>query len=256
VLVTAAVPGHLTPAVAPFLKAHGVPGFSAGGVAGLDGLPGKLASALGADQGAALRADVTAALRADIRTAVAADRAARAAGLSGAMGDSGARTRSAAVAQAYARSLLSQYGWAASQMSSLIPLWNQESGWNAYAVNASSGAYGIPQSLGHGHPYALGDYKNQIIWGLNYIRGRYGSPAAAEAHELAFNWYDRGGYLPQGLSLAYNGTGRPEPVGGGGGNTYNITVHVPPTANQAEIGRHLVTAIGAFEKGSGKGWRK
>jgi hypothetical protein len=44
----------------------------------------------------------------------------------GGMGDSGARTRSAAVAQAYARSLLSQYGWGQNQMAGLLPLWNQE----------------------------------------------------------------------------------------------------------------------------------
>ena len=91
-------------------------------------------------------------------------------------GVTGAFTHSAAVAQAYARSLLSQYHWSQSQMGPLIALWNQESGWNPYAVNPSSGAYGIPQSLGHGHPYNLGDYKNQIIWGLNYIRATYGSP--------------------------------------------------------------------------------
>jgi hypothetical protein len=30
--------------------------------------------------------------------------------------------------------------------------------------------------------------------------------------------YDRGGYLPEGLSLAYNGTGKPEPVGHGVGD--------------------------------------
>jgi TP901 family phage tail tape measure protein len=113
----------------------------------------------------------------------------------GGMGDSGARTHSAAVAQAYARSILGRWGWAQSQMNYLIPLWNQESGWSAYAVNQSSGAYGIPQSLGHGHPYNLGDYVNQIIWGLNYIRGRYGSPAAAWAHEQANNWYGKGGLV-------------------------------------------------------------
>jgi hypothetical protein len=139
------------------------------------------------------------------------------------MGFSGATTKSAAVAQAFAASLLSQYGWSASQMASLIPLWNQESGWSAYAVNQSSGAYGIPQSLGHGHPYALGDYQNQIIWGLNYIKATYGSPAAAEAHERAFNWYDNGGWLMPGMTMAYNGTGRPEkvsPPGGGDGQDY------------------------------------
>jgi SLT domain-containing protein len=86
------------------------------------------------------------------------------------------------------------YGWSQSQMGSLVPLWNQESGWSANAVNPSSGAYGIPQALPSvwGHPYALGDYKNQVIWGLNYIRSRYGSPAAAEAHELSAGWYGSG----------------------------------------------------------------
>lgn len=128
----------------------------------------------------------------------------------GGMGDSGARTHSAAVAQAYARSILGQYGWASNQMNALIPLWNQESGWSAYAVNQSSGAYGIPQSLGHGHPYNLGDYVNQIIWGLNYIRGRYGSPAGAWLHEQQFNWYDGGGWLKDGAVLKK--TARPEAV--------------------------------------------
>lgn len=126
--------------------------------------------------------------------------------------DTGARSGSAALAQAYAASIIGNYGWGANQMSSLIPLWNQESGWNAYAVNPSSGAYGIPQSLGHGHPYNLGDYKAQILWGLSYIAGRYGSPAAAEAHELAAGWYDRGGPLPPGGKFVMNGTGRTEEV--------------------------------------------
>lgn len=100
---------------------------------------------------------------------------------------------SAAQAQAYAASQLANFGWGQDQMPDLIKLWNQESGWNDNAVNKSSGAYGIPQSLGHGHPYNLGDYAAQIQWGLNYIKGRYGSPDAAWAHEVAYNWYAKGG---------------------------------------------------------------
>jgi hypothetical protein len=126
----------------------------------------------------------------------------------GPAGDTGASTSSAATAQAYAASQLAAYGWGADQMSPLVKLWNQESGWNANAVNRSSGAAGIAQSLGHG-PVALGDYMGQINWGLNYIRGRYGSPAGAWSHEVADNWYDSGGWLPPG---PYNGTGRPEAV--------------------------------------------
>ena len=42
--------------------------------------------------------------------------------------------------------MLVQYGWAG-QFSCLNALWAQESGWNVYAENPSSGAYGIPQAL-------------------------------------------------------------------------------------------------------------
>jgi hypothetical protein len=136
-------------------------------------------------------------------------------------------------------------------MAPLIALWNQESGWNPNAVNQSSGAYGIPQALGHGHPYNLGDYVAQIDWGLSYIASRYGTPAAAEAHELADHWYDDGGYLQPGVTRVINATGRPEPVfspsqwdalkanvgrGGDQHHTYNIST-VDPVAVATEIER-------------------
>lgn len=86
-------------------------------------------------------------------------------------------------------------GWPASEWPALQALWTQESGWSDTSVNPSSGAYGIPQALGHGHPFNLGDARAQIAWGLNYIKGRYGSPSGAEAHERANNWYEQGGFL-------------------------------------------------------------
>jgi hypothetical protein len=75
------------------------------------------------------------------------------------------------------------------QFSCLNPLWERESGWDPYAVNRSSGAYGIPQALGHGHPYDLGDYRAQIDWGLNYINATYGSPCRAWSFWQAHHWY-------------------------------------------------------------------
>jgi hypothetical protein len=182
-----------------------------------------------------------------------------AAGLSGGLGGVAPATGSALTAQRYASSLLSMYGWSQNQMSSLIPLWNQESGWNAYAVNPSSGAYGIPQSLGHGHPYALGDYKNQVIWGLNYIRQRYGSPAGAEAHERAFNWYGDGlsGGIFSRPTLIGVGERGPErvdvtPVGRAAGSTViNINVHATPLARPADIGREIAKALGEYKKNGG-----
>jgi hypothetical protein len=152
----------------------------------------------------------------------------------GGMGDSGVHSGSAARAQAYARSILGQYGWSTAQMAYLVPLWNQESGWNSYAVNASSGAYGIPQSLGHGHPYNLGDYINQIIWGLNYIRGRYGSPAGAWQHEQAFNWYDGGGWLQSGMVRKQ--TRRPEAVLNPGQSAAFLALAQAATQGRAGLG--------------------
>lgn len=115
---------------------------------------------------------------------------------------------SGSAAQRYAASQLSKYGWGLDQFTPLLKLWNQESGWNANAVNPYSGAYGIPQSLGHGRPYALGDYVAQVNWGLDYIAGRYGNPAGAWAHEQANNWYNSGGMvLPNlgfGIKSAFN----------------------------------------------------
>jgi TP901 family phage tail tape measure protein len=162
-------------------------------------------------------------------TAAAAAAAAAASG-SAALNNSGGFSGAAVgAAQQYAQSLLGRFFWSGDQMGPLIKLWNQESGWNPYAVNPSSGAYGIPQALGHGHPYNLGDYKAQILWGLQYIAGRYGSPGAAWQHEMANNWYDTGGWLPTGTSIAHNGTGRPErvvgPGGAGAGGDVHIHVH-------------------------------
>jgi hypothetical protein len=154
--------------------------------------------------------------------------------------------------QRYAAQLLTGYGWGQDQLGPLIALWNRESGWNPYAQNPSSGAAGIPQNIQGWSAYAPGDWAGQIRWGLDYIFGRYGSPAAAWGHEMQFGWYDRGGFLPPGLSLAYNTTGRPEPVGMAAGNTYNITVNVPPTVNPREAGRQVAQLILAHTKNGGR----
>lgn len=97
-------------------------------------------------------------------------------------------------AQAYAASLLPSYGWGQGEMSALITLWNKESDWRTTATNASSGAYGIGQSLPGDKMATEGadwqtNYQTQIRWGLNYIKERYGSPSAAWSFHLAHNWY-------------------------------------------------------------------
>ncbi|HET9889642.1 MAG TPA: hypothetical protein VFQ42_04000 [Mycobacterium sp.] len=137
------------------------------------------------------------------------------AGIGSGSGSMAASSAVAAAAQAYAASQLARHGWGPDQMPPLIKLWNQESGWNPFAVNPSSGAYGIPQALGHGHPYNLGDFVPQVDWGEDYVEGRYGSPAGAWAHERAYNWYAAGG--PSGGGLAVVGEHGPEIVTSGGG---------------------------------------
>ena len=160
-----------------------------------------------------------------------------------------------------AAAMLPAFGWSPAQMAPLVQLWNRESGWRWNARNPTSGAYGIPQALPASKMAAAGpdwltNPATQIRWGLSYIKGRYGTPAGAWAHELQFGWYDRGGWLPPGLSLALNQTGRPERVGGGAGNTYNINVRVDASTNPADTGRVIVERILQFEKRSGAGWRR
>jgi hypothetical protein len=95
--------------------------------------------------------------------------------------------------QQIAELMLAQHGWAG-QFSCLDSLWAQESGWNVYAENPSSGAYGIPQALPGSKMASAGvgwqsDAVTQISWGLGYIQAAYGSPCGAWGHEEASGWY-------------------------------------------------------------------
>jgi hypothetical protein len=96
--------------------------------------------------------------------------------------------------QQIAQAMLASFGWSSSQFSCLDPLWAHESGWSVTAYNAGSGAYGIPQALPGSRMASAGpDWQTnaatQIRWGLEYIKGTYGSPCAAWDHEQATGWY-------------------------------------------------------------------
>ena len=97
-------------------------------------------------------------------------------------------------AQQTAQSMLSSFGFSSSQWSCLYSLWERESGWNVYASNPSSGAYGIPQSLPGDKMSAAGaDWQTnaatQISWGLGYIKSTYGTPCAAWQNEVNYGYY-------------------------------------------------------------------
>lgn len=87
-----------------------------------------------------------------------------------------------------------KYGWGDDQFGCLDSLWTKESGWNYQAENASSGAFGIPQSLPGSKMATIADdwadnAATQIEWGLKYISGSYGTPCAAWGHSQATDWY-------------------------------------------------------------------
>jgi hypothetical protein len=143
-----------------------------------------------------------------------------------------------------------------------------ESGGNPRAVNPiavlgqhATGLWQMLPSTAAAEGY-FGSLFNPILEGvaaLRYISSRYGSPYNIPGlFTGGYRGYDRGGWLPPGLTLAMNATGRPERIlpPGAGGTTFNIHVNVPVSANKADVGRQVVEAIREYEMRSGAGWRK
>lgn len=70
----------------------------------------------------------------------------------------------------------------------------RESSWDIFAVNPTSGAYGLPQALpahkmaSHGPDWMFNPV-TQIRWAYDYMNARYGSPNAAWAFWQANHWY-------------------------------------------------------------------
>lgn len=92
--------------------------------------------------------------------------------------------------------MAARMGWSGSQWNALRQLWMHESGWRTNADNPTSSAYGIPQALTQLHNLGgtsyMTDPRAQIRWGLNYIKGRYGSPSSAWNFWQKNHWYDSG----------------------------------------------------------------
>ena len=169
------VPEHLTPAVAPLMKAHGVPGFASGGVVGsyAGSPPGAGKWALGeyASTVRAIEQATAEATLAGMKKAAAKAQAAAGGGGYGTPGPGGgAPAANAALARRMTRRGVSGAEWAA---------WNtlemHEAGWNQYARNASSGAYGIPQALPASKMGAAANPPQsnphaQMSWMIGYIK--------------------------------------------------------------------------------------
>lgn len=227
-----------------------LPGFAGGGIVpSFQGDPGGLTPWVKGNDAATIRLMDLAVVKAT----VAGIRAAEAAARSNQFGAPGPGGGAPAANAALARRMMTDWStganWAA---------WNyvamRESGWNQFARNPSSGAYGIPQAL---PPSKMGPAANppqsnpaaQISWMIGYMQSRYGGPIGAAAHERAFNWYDHGGFLPPGLSLSYNGTGRPEMVMPPGG----MNIHLVVDAGPGEYSQFLAKEIRKYVRIHGGG---
>jgi hypothetical protein len=90
--------------------------------------------------------------------------------------------------------LKNKYGYGSSQFDCFNNIIIRESMWRVNATNPSSGAYGIPQALpGSKMATVASDWRTnpatQIIWGIEYMKDRYGSPCAAWSFKSANGWY-------------------------------------------------------------------
>lgn len=169
-------------------------------------------------------------------------------GLGGPMAGSFSGAISGAIQQ-YAKALLDAKGWG-DQWSSFNALVMGESGWNPKATNPSSGAFGIPQALPASKLDAYGNRNDpgvQLRWMVDYIQSVYGNPANAYSKWLSRSphWYDKGGWLQPGLTLAMNATGRPERVlaPGEGAGMQPIIVEIHQHTDGSQMGRAVVEGV-------------
>jgi hypothetical protein len=146
-------------------------------------------SRVGAERAAARRAAARRAAahrparRAAERRAQRAAAAATPAPAPSAQGSSGSAAQPSGNPQQIATAMLGSYGWSSSQFGCLVSLWNLESGWNVYAANPSSGAYGIPLALPGSKMASAGPY-----WQSNaatQIRWAWGTSSRSTDHPAA-----------------------------------------------------------------------
>lgn len=108
-------------------------------------------------------------------------------------------------------------GWGGGpQWGALDWLIQHESSWNPNAQNPKSTAYGLFQFLNSTWASTgiakTSDPRMQAEAGMRYISQRYGNPIGAKAFWQRNRWYDTGGELAPGLTMAYNGTNMTESV--------------------------------------------
>jgi hypothetical protein len=110
---------------------------------------------------------------------------------------------------------------------------------------------------------ALGGIPSKILGGLSSMFGlASGGVVGAASGGPRSGWTLVGEMgpelvrIPPGTQVMNNSATAAAMAGAGsGGNTYNLTVQVPPVSNPAAVGRAIVEAIREYERGSGARWR-
>src|SRR5699024_8057708 len=143
-------------------------------------------------------------------------------GLASDDGDSGGTGNASGSVISQVRDVAKRFGWdSGAQWTALSQLINKESSWNPNAANPRSTARGLFQKMTSIHGPVESTAAGQAKWGLNYIKGRYGTPSAALAFHNRHNHYadgglvgsitrDSGGVVPPGSSVIYNWAREPE----------------------------------------------
>jgi hypothetical protein len=210
---------------AGILRMMGVPGMSSGGVTGSysGGVPGVTPWLVSMDN-ATLHSLEAATARA---TAAAFKSTGTGIGVGAPMPGGGSPLANAHLFQKMFPMWASGANWDATNYVAMA-----ESGWNQFADNPTSGAYGIPQALPFtkmpkaAWPSWAGGSSSpgtQDAWFGFYMANAYGGPRGAAAHEAAYHWYGDGvrGAVFNKPTMIGVGDGGPErvdvsPVGRGG----------------------------------------
>jgi tape measure domain-containing protein len=233
----AVIPKHLVPSIAGWARGAGIPGFRAGGL--VPAGDGRLHLAAGGLVPSVHTSGLSAFGKAmdafNARLTAMAVRLGRTVASSmivpGLGGVPSSVSGNAAIVQ---RVFAQMFGWTGPQWAAAYKLIMGESGFHNTAQNPTSTAYGMFQFL-NGTWGGVGGRKTsdptaQAIYGGRYIQQRYGSPAGAYSawSSRSPHWYDAGGWLPPGVSLAVNNTGRAErilPPGAGGGAAVVVNIN-------------------------------
>jgi SLT domain-containing protein len=214
----AVVPTRLVPLIAPFLHRQGVPGFATGGLIGRAGAPAAFVDNAGASFAQVSEKDIVSAVIALMASAVKTANSIP-------LGRVGGPTPTSGTVIGWITAAMTASGTPSGWLAGLERLVSIESGGNPNAWNprpaGTSGehAEGLWQMI----PSTFASWsKGGSIWdpiaegiaAMGYINANYRGSVynIPNLYSTAYQGYDSGGWLPPGVSMAVNRTGRHEMV--------------------------------------------